>query len=151
MLTKTIFPLYELCFKQRIFDDISKDILKYRSALRRKTIKKSSLHGLVENHHIIPQQWRNHEVIKRLNYDLNRSYNLCILPNKLYSKNCNKNDNFTLIHEKGHMQYNAYVKEQLDVINEYINDDEFKYKFWLFYIFLKSSLDNNNIDNIPWN
>lgn len=128
-----------------------KDPLKYRSVLRNELIKNSGLRGIVENHHVIPRQWRNHKALKRINFDVNGSHNIVMLPNLKY--------NFCLttphakVHEHGHKKYNDYVKEQLDeLLYKYENDnnDEFKYQFWLFHIYLKESIDNNSSD-IPWN
>ena len=152
MFTKVMFPLYEICFKQNIFDSECCDILKYKSSLRRNIVKNSSLHGVIENHHIIPLQWKNHIVVKTIRYDLNKSYNLCILPNKKYPIKKDSYGKAIRIHEKGHIKYNSYVKEQLDVLLDDINDEDLlKYKFWLFYIFLKTSLDNNESENMDWN
>ena len=152
MFTKVMFPLYELCFRQNIFDSECYDVLKYKSSLRRNIVKKSCLHGVVENHHIIPLQWRDHIVVKTIQYDPNKSYNLCILPNRNYPIKKDNQGKDIRIHEKGHIKYNSYVKEQLDVLLDDINDEDIlKYKFWLFYIFLKTALDNNESANIDWN
>ena len=50
MFTKVMFPLYELCFRHNIFDSKCNDVLKYKSYLRKKTLKNSYLRGIVENH-----------------------------------------------------------------------------------------------------
>lgn len=152
MLTKLMFPLYEICFRQNIFDSDNFDVLKYKSSLRRRIVKNSCLHGIVENHHIIPLQWKEHVVVKTVKYDLNKSYNLCILPNRKYPFKKNSYGKAIRIHEKGHIKYNSYVKEQLDGLLDDINDEDLlKYKFWLFYIFLKTALDNNESANMDWN
>ena len=152
MFTKAMFPLYEICFRQNIYDGEQFDILKYKSSLRRTIVKNSSLRGVVENHHIIPLQLKDHIVVKNIKYDINKSYNLCILPNKKYPIKKDSQGKDILIHEKGHIKYNSYVKEQLDILLNDVNDkDLLKYKFWLFYIFLKTCLDNNESENMDWN
>lgn len=152
MFTKVMFPLYELCFRHNIFDSKCNDVLKYKSYLRKKTLKNSSLRGIVENHHIIPLQWKEHIVVKTIRYDPNKSYNLCILPNKKYPIKKDSYGKAIRIHEKGHIKYNSYVKEQLDFLVDDINDEDLlKYKFWLFYVFLKTALDNNESENMDWN
>lgn len=127
MFTKLMFPLYELCFRQNIFDTNRNDILKYESRLRKTIVKKSSLHGVVENHHIIPLQWQNHIVVKKIQYDPNKSYNLCILPNKNFPIKKYSQGKFIRIHEKGHYKYNSYVKEELDNLLDDVNDDDTYY------------------------
>lgn len=152
MFTKVMFPLYEVCFRQSIYDDERNDVFKYNSRLRKATVKKSCLRGLVENHHIIPLQWRNHIVVKKIQYDPNKSYNLCILPNRKYHIKNDSQGKAIRIHENGHKKYNSYVKEQLDILLDDVNDEDLlKYKFWLFYIFLKTALDNNDSENMHWN
>ena len=152
MFTKIIFPLYETYFRGNIFDSKCIDVYKYKSTLRKNTMKKSSLHEFVENHHIIPLQWKNHIVVKKIQFDPDKSYNLCILPNKKYPIKKNIHGKAIRIHENGHIKYNSYVKEQLDILIDDVNDEDIlKYKFWLFYIFLKTSLDDNENANMHWN
>lgn len=152
MFTKVMFPLYELCFKLNIFDTNRKDVLKYKSRLRKTSVKNSGFREIVENHHIIPLQWRNHVVVKKIQFDPNKSYNLCILPNRKYPIKKDCLGKAIRIHEKSHVKYNSYVKEQLDILaNDMDDEDLLKYKFWLFYIFLKNSLDNNENENMHWN
>ena len=152
MFTKVMFPFYEICFRQNIYDDERNDVLKYKSRLRKAIVKKSHLRGIVENHHIIPLQWRNHIVLKKIKYDPNKAYNLCILPNRKYHIKNDSKGKAIRIHEKGHIKYNSYVKDQLDILLDDLNDEDLlKYKFWLFYIFLKTALDNNESENMHWN
>jgi len=130
-----------------------KDPLKYRSVLRNEMIKNSGLRGIVENHHIIPKQWRNHNTLKKLNFDVNSSYNIVILPNLKYHFCASKLEAVhMLIHSNGHKNYNRYVGVQLDELIDKCSEDEdkLKYNFWLFYIYLKDSIDNNS-SSIPWN
>lgn len=144
-------------FKYIYDTSTSKDLLRYRSALRKTLINNNGLRGFVENHHIIPKQWRNHSALKRIDFDVNSSYNILIMPNNKY-KYKYKSYPGLLVHANGHKKYNEYVKLELDELDRiYVcdgdddgNDDEFKYNFWLFYIYLKGSLNNNSVD-IPWN
>ena len=87
-----------------------------------------------------------------MQFDPNKSYNLCILPNKKYPIKKDNQGKSIRIHEKGHYKYNSFVKEELDILIDDVNDgDLLKYKFWLFYIFLKTSLDNNETEDMHWN
>jgi hypothetical protein len=55
-----------------------------------------------------------------------------------------------MVHEGSHLKYNEFVKENLDKISIYPNDDDKSYNLWLFISFLKPNLKFNK-DNIPWN
>ena len=126
------------------------DIFSYRSQLRYKLIKTSVLNGCIDNHHIIPQQYKDHDIIKKLNYNINFSYNIKMLANSNFKKHkCFIEFPDILIHAGGHSNYNKYVKRNLDEIN-CLNEDESKYIFWLFHQHLSKSLDDNCKD-IPWN
>lgn len=127
-----------------------KDPLKYRSVFRKALIKSSGLHGIVENHHIIPKQWENHNLFDKIKFDVHSSYNIVMLPNIKHNFYIGASHHM-IIHESGHKKYNEYVKVQLDeLLEKYSDDDEFKYNFWLFHTYLKASLNNNSTD-IPWN
>ena len=68
-----------------------------------------NLHELVQVHHIIPQEWKNHDCL--LNYDIHSGYNLIFMPT-----NKGKDILFTKrrIHDGGHLMYNKYIKMRLD-------------------------------------
>lgn len=124
------------------------DVFKYRSRARKKFKALNQYTNLVEDHHCIPKQWREHELLKNVDFDINCSSNLVIMPN-------NKGKDFlklhpnTLVHQGGHVKYNIYVKEILDKIYEKHCEDEKKYQFWLFLHHLKKNMKFNK-DNIPW-
>jgi hypothetical protein len=44
--------------------------------------KRFNLNSLVEIHHLIPKQHKNHPIIQNLNYDIENGYNFIFLPNK---------------------------------------------------------------------
>lgn len=103
--------------------------------------------GYVEDHHIIPKQWKHHELMKTLDFDVHCSNNLYIMPNNLAKYRFYLHPN-TMIHHGGHRNYNYYVKEQLDYIMS-MDKDSHKYQFWLLLHHLKSNMKLNK-DNIPW-
>lgn len=153
MHNKVFSPFVSKYMFKYIYDtSTSKDPLRYRSVFRKTLIDNNGLRGVVENHHIIPKQWRDHTALKRIDFDVNSSYNILVMPNSKY-KYKYKSKPGLLVHAYGHKKYNLYIRNELDEL-DYIcvceNDDEFRYNFWLFYIHLKSSLINNSID-IPWN
>lgn len=77
------------------------DFIKYRN--------RYNLQGLVQIHHIIPQEWKNHHNL--LDYDIYSGYNLIFMPT-----NKGKEILFTnrRIHDGGHPMYNKYIKMRLD-------------------------------------
>ena len=116
--------------------------MRYGSATRRNFKVRWGINGKrVNDHHIIPNQWRNHVVVKKANYDVHASYNLMLMPTRQGMNELSVNSD-RLIHELGHSKYNKYVKFMLDVMSE---DD-----IWIFRDFLKKNCRVNE-DNIPWN
>lgn len=139
-----------------------KDDYRYASK-RRKQIKKSIYeNNVVEDHHVIPKQYKYHKLIQEIEYDISCSKNLILMPtyygywvlkNKKHENtimNSKINEN-AIIHSKGHYEYNLFVGSVLNDIhvNEDSIDDK-KYHFWLFLQELKYNISNNN-DDIPWN
>ena len=75
------------------------------------------LKGLVSVHHIIPREFRNHDVIKISKYDIENGYNLMFLPtNHAQNKLILHKDR--PVHSNGHHKYNKYVKNILDKMFE---------------------------------
>jgi len=155
-MTKSLLIFFNpiiLLLKQNLtlsLQNSSKDMFSYRSQLRTMLIKTSGVNGCVDKHHVIPQQYKDHAVFIKLNYQIHSSYNIAIVANA----NFKKHSLFykfpgILIHEGGHLKYNKYVKDNLDEIN-YFSEEEMKFRFWLFHSHLKDSIDNN-CKNIPWN
>lgn len=124
------------------------DIYRYGSSNRKAYKKKNKYTGLVQDHHIIPKQWKNHKVIKNINFDINSSNNLVIMPIPKTFLYFNFNSNLRT-HYAGHSSYNLYVKKILDNINKLYSLDDKKYYFWLFFIYLKNNCIYTN-NNIPW-
>ena len=135
-------------FKQKFF--YNKNQLKYGSNYRRFYKYQMGYLNLVQDHHCIPKQHKDHIVIKTINYDINNCENIIIMPNKIGIKKLNLHPN-SIIHQGSHNKYNLFVKEQLDYIwNNYNDIDSYKYQIWLLIKFLKKNM-NFNEDNIPWN
>ena len=124
------------------------DIFRYKSKGRKLFKKNKNYTNLVEDHHCIPRQWKDHQLLEKINFDINSSLNLIIMPNKKGKILLNLHPD-SLVHQGGHHRYNLYVKENLDFINKYQNYDDIKYHFWLFLHHLKFNMKNNQ-DNIPW-
>lgn len=109
----------------------------YSSVYRRNIKRKYLLCGLVQDHHIIPRQFKN-----QINYN-NDSFishiddpkNLIILPNTIGKLIINTN---RPIHENGHINYNKYILTLLDnnyTINQIIP-------------FMKKQLRSNEINRL---
>ena len=123
------------------------DIYRYGSKDRKLHKKKYS--RLIQDHHIIPKEVKDHQLIKAVNYDINSCNNLLIMPTKEGVRKFSFNENLQT-HYKGHSKYNSFVKYHLDTIDKchYLIDDK-KYYFWLFYTYLKKCCPTID-SNIPW-
>lgn len=108
----------------------------------RKLIKeKFKLNNLVESHHIIPKEFKNHAILKQTNFNVSKNYNIIFMPTYLGKIKLNT---LRPIHSGGHIPYNIYVKFCLDQIK---NDQE----LFNFLVFLKKTLRNGNLNKeIPW-
>lgn len=81
----------------------------------KKIKRKFNLDDLVEIHHIIPRQFKNHPTIVLSNYDIENGYNLMFLPSNK-GKEILKLHNDRPIHTGGHIAYNYYLKGRLDMM-----------------------------------
>jgi len=81
----------------------------------KKTKNKFNLHDLVEIHHIIPRQLKNHPTIVLSNYDIENGYNLMFLPSNKGKELLKLHDDRP-IHTGGHIAYNYYLKGRLDTM-----------------------------------
>lgn len=109
-----------------------------RKAFRRKW---GAIPKYVQDHHVIPKQWRRHPSVLRFGYDVNSSQNLIMMPTYYgHYKFELRSQRYT--HDGGHHKYNVYVGLMLDCIQD---EDEFEY----FICFLKKTLRRGE-DNIPW-
>ena len=104
--------------------------------------------GYVQDHHVIPREFRRHRLITNLNYDINGKDNLFIMPNNKGIAKFNMAPG-TLVHDGPHRSYNKYVGEKLDEISENRCTDSQSYYLWLFVSYLKDNLRINK-DGIPW-
>lgn len=107
--------------------------------------KRFSLNNLVEIHHIIPRQHKNHPVLLNTKYNLEDGYNLMFLPTekgkfklKLYLRRP--------IHQNGHYKYNIFIKDYLDYL--YINNNYSQIDIINLNRYLRKNLRSLNI---PWN
>ena len=107
--------------------------------------KRFGLTSLVEIHHLIPKQHKNHPIITNLNYEIEDGYNFAFLPNKKGINKINLYKNRP-IHQNGHYKYNLFVKDYLDYLYDsknYSKEDLIK-----FNIFLRRNMKDLTI---PWN
>src|SRR5210317_1708854 len=89
--------------------------MRYGSLARKMFKVRWGLHGkgLVEDHHIIPKQFKKHPVVVKAKYDINASKNLIMLPTRL-GKFVLRVREDRLIHAGKHTGYNTYVGKMLD-------------------------------------
>jgi len=107
--------------------------------------KRFRLNNLVEIHHIIPRQHKNHPVLLDTKYNLEDGYNLMFLPNQKGKMKLNLHSKRP-IHQYGHYKYNIFIKEYLDYL--YIENNYSKIDIINFNRFLRKNL---RFLNIPWN
>lgn len=122
---------------------------KYASVARRNFKIRWGLRGnLVQDHHAIPMQWREHPVVRAVNYDFNGSDNIVMMPTPKGKQILNVRPD-RLVHYGGHKKYNLYVGTWLDHIQEIQDPQEMMEEFYNFRDFLKRNCRDNR-DHIPW-
>lgn len=106
----------------------SKDNFRYKSKSRKKF--KNNLPYIVQDHHIIPKQFKNHKLLRNVKFDINSSNNLLIMPAKGNEKPIFLLSN--VIYHKPHPQYNKMIHRHLDyiLITAPFYDDQ-AYHVWL--------------------
>lgn len=127
--------------------DKTRDLLRYGTKARRKVKYSSHKKGLIEDHHLIPKEFHEHSLLKKIKFDVGCSNNIYILPSisyreSIYNNNDNKDE---IIYHTNHRLYNSFVKEKLNSIHKIKDIDEQKYEFLLFFNHLRISFDTNDI------
>ena len=85
----------------------------YSSVYRRNIKRRFFFIGLIQDHHIIPREFRykiNYENTKIISH-IDHSNNLLMMPTRLGKQFINTN---RTIHENGHNKYNRYINKLLD-------------------------------------
>jgi|MDTB01.3.fsa_nt_gb hypothetical protein len=127
---------------------IEHDLYRYGSKNRKYFKQYFGIKDMVEDHHIIPKEFRKHKFIRNIDYDVSSSRNIKIMCNHKNHLCETLTNRSILIHHNGHIKYNLYVGKQLDKLVQK-DLDIARYEFYLFIHYLESMLDINN-DNIPW-
>ena len=117
--------------------------MRYGSLARKMFKVRWGLHGngLVEDHHIIPKQFKKHPIVIKAKYYINASKNLIMLPTRLGKFVLRVRDD-RLIHSGKHTSYNKYVERMLNSMKS--TDD-----FTKFTDFLRTACRHRPQD-IPW-
>ena len=102
----------------------------------------------VQDHHVIPKQWKNHSSVLRFGLDINSSDNLIFMPTAYGKYKFNiRPERYT--HDGGHYKYNIYIQEMLNSMDGIECDKCFRGEFTYFIFFLKRTLRwGDNI--VPW-
>ncbi len=136
-------------FTPPLFSHNDYDKFNYGSEERKRFKDLSKIRYFVQDHDCIPRQFRNHKLLKEIDYNVNCSRNILIMPTRLGVNELNLDVN-SRVHDGGHPRYNKYVGSELEKIkNEYKTIDEKRYQIWLFLHYLKDNLHYKN-DIIPW-
>ena len=125
----------------------NQDLYRYGSKKRKQIKYNFGYKNLVEDHHIIPKEFKTHNFIRVIGFDVDCSRNLRIMPNECGMEKLKLPEN-TLVHHNGHFRYNCYIKNQLDEFYSITNNDNSKYKFLLFFWYLESHLEFKS--SLPW-
>tara|TARA_A100001011_G_C14197915_1_gene794370 strand:- start:240 stop:731 length:492 start_codon:yes stop_codon:yes gene_type:complete len=121
--------------------------LHYGSKERREFKNEMGIRFLVQDHHCIPYQFRNHKLLKQTKFNVNCARNIVMMPNRNGLEQLNLDPN-TLVHDGGHPQYNSFVGKELQKIYNEPTIDMKRYKLWLFLHYLKDNLKYKG--NLPW-
>ena len=117
-------------------------VMRYGTVMRKRFKTRWGLRGgVVEDHHVIPKQWRNHAVVTKFRYDVDSSHNIIMMPTHLGAIKLNVRAN-RMIHNGGHVKYNRYVGTMLDSIKT--QEDSYYLRDFL------KSVCRYNHDILPW-
>lgn len=102
----------------------------------------------VQDHHVIPKQWKKHPSVIRYDININSYENIIMMPtySGYYKLNIRP---IRYIHDGGHYKYNVYVKDILDSLNCIKCEQNFRKEFKFLLTFLKRTLRFGD-DIIPW-
>ena len=115
--------------------------MRYGSLLRKNFKLRFNVRN-VEDHHVIPVQFRHHPIFDSVKYDLQASDNIIMLPREIGNLRENR-----VIHNGPHHKYNMFVGTILDSM-VYMENPEAEFK--QFVNFLKIGCRFRPQD-IPWN
>ena len=115
--------------------------MRYGSLLRKNFKLRFNVRN-VEDHHVIPVQFRHHPVFDKVNYDLQAGDNIIMMPREIGKLRKNR-----VTHNGPHPKYNKYVGEVLDSMVHMKNPEP---EFKQFVTFLKIGCRFRPQD-IPWN
>jgi hypothetical protein len=122
-----------------LYDDSN---MRYGSLLRRAFKVRWNVRN-VEDHHVIPAQFKSHPIVEKVNYDIHASENIIMMPRDIIG-NLRTNRH---THRGGHKAYNRYVGEVLDSMETMETPEP---EFRKFVDFLKIGCRFRPQD-IPWN
>ena len=114
--------------------------MRYGSLLRKNFKLRFNIRN-VEDHHVIPVQFRHHPLIDRVKYDLQAGDNIIMMPREIGNLRENR-----LTHNGPHKKYNMFVGAILDSLM-YVENPEPEFKE--FVTFLKIGCRFRPQD-IPW-
>ena len=121
----------------------------YNSQARKSFRRRHDLvSDFVQDHHVIPKQWRKHPTVLRFGLDINDPHNLILMPTA-YGKYRFRLRHERYTHDSGHYKYNTYVREMLDSMEGVQCEKCFRLEFQYLLVFLKSTL-RWGTDIIPW-
>lgn len=69
--------------------------------------------GLVEIHHVVPREFKNHPTVLKYGYDVESDYNTIFVPS---ARGVAIGLRRYPIHTGGHMAYNTYTRRHLETI-----------------------------------
>ena len=124
VITKNYPPILNTRFTPPLFKHCEHDKFYYGSQERKRFKDLEGLRFLVQDHHCIPYQYRNHKLLIQTNFNVNCSRNILMMPTRLGIKELNLHPN-TLIHDGGHPAYNKFIGK-----NSFFCPDKKILKIW---------------------
>lgn len=140
--TQTYHNLVQIIPNYCLFDyNVDDDIFRYNTVYRRRF--KNSVFGkhMIDNHHIIPKEFKSHPLLQELHVDVACSKNIVFLRNR-FAKEFTYNN--TYIYHDSHRKYNQFVHQELQRIYSVTDQETKKYHFTLFFMYLWKGLTEND-------
>lgn len=103
----------------------------------RRTRRRMGLTDLVEIHHVVPREFRDHPTVRAHGYDIEGDYNTLFVPSRRGGHLGVRRP----VHTGGHMAYNAYVRTGLDAVS---SPESFVALLWVLFLASRGRRD------VPW-
>lgn len=123
---------------------------RYRSVFRKRYRDQHFPKGAVEDHHVIPKQFKKHPVIIEGNFDINCAENLLLMASRrgpnVFLENKHARVHPGTAYHSAHMDYNNFVRTQL----EYIQKKSNEYSTFCIFSDVSDVSDVSNVSDVKF-